>query len=113
MVMSDAKRELRKGTWVMVDVETDGPCPGDYSMLAIGAVIVEPGLGRVFLDYLKPISEKYQPEALAVNGITREKAMTFRSAVTVMLDFDEPWLPLQGNGQERDRELQALAPDQA
>lgn len=29
-------------TYVMVDVEADGRCPGDYSMISFGAVVVEP-----------------------------------------------------------------------
>jgi len=28
--------------YVMVDIESDGPIPGDYSMVCFGAVIVEP-----------------------------------------------------------------------
>lgn len=29
-------------SYVMVDIEADGPIPGDYSMVCFGAVIVEP-----------------------------------------------------------------------
>ena len=43
--------------YIMVDVETDGPIPGDYSMLALGAVVVEPGLERNLKVYLSPISD--------------------------------------------------------
>ena len=32
----------------MVDVESDGPIPGDYSMISFGAIIVEPTLNRTF-----------------------------------------------------------------
>ena len=35
-------------TWIMVDVEADGPCPGLYSMVSFGAVVVEPKLERSF-----------------------------------------------------------------
>ena len=31
---------------VMVDIEADGPIPGDYSMVCFGTVIVEPALER-------------------------------------------------------------------
>ena len=31
-------------TYVMVDIEADGPIPGDYSMVCLGAVVVEPTL---------------------------------------------------------------------
>ena len=32
--------------YVMVDVELDGPIPGDYSMICVGAVLVQRGIGR-------------------------------------------------------------------
>ena len=35
-------------TYVMVDIEADGPIPGDYSMVCLGAVVVEPALERTF-----------------------------------------------------------------
>ena len=46
---------------VMVDIESDGPIPSDYSMVCFGAVIVEPSLDRTFYGQLKPISDKYMP----------------------------------------------------
>lgn len=30
--------------YIMVDVESDGPIPGDYSMISFGAVLVNDGL---------------------------------------------------------------------
>lgn len=81
--------------YIMVDVETDGPIPGDYSMLAIGAIVVEPGLNRTFLDYLQPISDKYDPEAMAVGGFTREAVFRYPhfAAGPVMQDF-ATWIEL-------------------
>lgn len=32
--------------YVMVDVEADGPIPGDYSMICFSAVLVRGGLNR-------------------------------------------------------------------
>ena len=61
--------------YVMVDIEADGPIPGDYSMISLGAIVVEPSLDREFSAQLKPISEKWVPEALAVSGFTREQTM--------------------------------------
>jgi hypothetical protein len=52
-------------SFIMVDVESDGPIPGDYSMVCFGAIVVEPTLQRAFYGQLKPISEKWIPEALA------------------------------------------------
>lgn len=73
--------------YIMVDVETDGPVPGDYSMICFGAVLVEEGLGKTFYGRLKPISEKYIPEALAVSGFSREECMGFEDPAKVMGDF--------------------------
>jgi hypothetical protein len=42
----------------MVDIESGGPIPGDYSMVCFGAVVVEPGLGKTFYGRHKPISER-------------------------------------------------------
>lgn len=71
----------------MVDVEADGPVPGEYSMVSFGAIIVEPTLNRTFFGKLKPISEKYIPDALAVSGYTREETLSFDSPVEVMTQF--------------------------
>ncbi|QDU92818.1 3'-5' exonuclease family protein [Lignipirellula cremea] len=77
--------------YVMVDIESDGPIPGDYSMVCFGAVIVEPELNRTFYGKLKPISDQFIPEALAVSGFTREECLQFDDAHQVMQQFQE-WL---------------------
>jgi len=41
----------------MIDIEADGPIPGDYSMVSFGAIIVEPSLSKTFYGKLKPISD--------------------------------------------------------
>jgi hypothetical protein len=35
-------------TYIMVDIEADGPIPSDYSMVCFGAIVVEPSLDRTF-----------------------------------------------------------------
>jgi DNA polymerase III epsilon subunit-like protein len=77
--------------FVMVDVEADGPIPRDYSMLALGAVLVEPGLSRSFSGRLRPISERFDPSALAVAGFTREQTLGFDEPTAVMTAF-AAWL---------------------
>lgn len=72
-------------SYVMVDVESDGPIPSDFSMVCFGAVVVEPGLNRTFYGRLKPISEQWLPDALKVSGFTRQQ----------VLDFDEPRLVME------------------
>lgn len=79
-----------------MDVEADGPIPGDYSMIAIGAIKVS-DLSVGFLRYLKPISSLWQPEALAVSGFSREETETFESPTLVMQDFHD-WLLANSEG---------------
>ena len=81
----------RRMSYVMVDIEADGPIPGDYSMICLGAIIVEPALDRTFYGQLRPISEQWVPEALAVSGFTREQTLGFDEPKTVMAAFDA-WL---------------------
>jgi hypothetical protein len=73
--------------YVMVDIESDGPIPGDYSMIAFGAVIVDDLLDRTFYAQLKPISESWVPEALAVSGFTREETLGFDDPHAAMKSF--------------------------
>ena len=78
-------------SYIMVDIESDGPIPGDYSMVCFGAVVVEPELNRTFYGRLRPISEKFIPEALAVSGFTRGEVLQFDDPETVMRQFAD-WL---------------------
>jgi len=77
--------------YIMVDIESDGPIPGDYSMISFGAVLVDEQLDKTFYGQLKPISDKFIPEALAVSGHTREETLTFEDPKKVMADFRD-WL---------------------
>jgi len=75
-------------TFFMIDIESDGPIPGDYSMVSLGAVVVEPGLSRTFYGQLRPISEQWIPDALAVSGHSREQTLAFDDPRGVMTRFD-------------------------
>ena len=86
--------------YVMVDIEADGPIPGDYSMICFGAVIVEPELKRTFYGQLKPISDKFITEALAVSGFTREATMAFDDPQSVMESFRD-WVQAECHGRAR------------
>ena len=82
-------------SWIMVDVETDGPCPGIFSMISVGAVVVEPQLERTFFAKLRPITERFDPEALKVNGFTREQTLAFPPALRGIHDFAD-WVGRNG-----------------
>jgi hypothetical protein len=76
-------------SFFMIDVEADGPIPGenDYSMISFGAVLVEGNLEKTFFGQMRPISLKWKPEALAVSGYTREQTLTFPAPEVVMPNF--------------------------
>jgi DNA polymerase III epsilon subunit-like protein len=78
-------------SYVMVDIEADGPIPGDYSMISFGAVIVEPELSRTFYGQLRPISDRWDPQALKVSGFSREQVLAFDEPKSVMERF-ATWL---------------------
>jgi hypothetical protein len=65
------------------DVETDGPIPGPYSMLSFALVVAgrfdgvrferPAAYDAAFEVELRPIGTEFQPEALAVNGLDRDR----------------------------------------
>ena len=59
----------------VVDVESDGPCPGLYSMVCFG--VVEYHSKKIFYGQTAPITPKYIPEALATSGFSREEHKKF------------------------------------
>lgn len=67
-----------------VDVESDGPCPGKHSMISFGMVRIDDALDVTFSAQLKPISDIWVPDALAVSGFTREQTLLFDDPVDVM-----------------------------
>ena len=84
-------------SYIMVDVEADGPIPGDYSMVCFGALIVEPALSQSFYGRLRPISDHWIPEALQVSGFTREQTLAFDEPLAVMTNFAE-WIAENSQG---------------
>ena len=88
-----------KPKYVIVDTEADGPAAGLFSMTEIGAVIMdEPPFVTSFYGKLKPISDKWVPEALAVTHKTREDCMKFDDPFKVMCEFQD-WLAANIKGQ--------------
>jgi hypothetical protein len=73
--------------YIMVDVESDGPIPGDYSMICFGAVIVNKDLNQTFYGKLKPISDNFIPDALGISGLNREETLSFDDPGAVMQNF--------------------------
>lgn len=85
-------------TYVMVDVEADGPIPVEYSMISFGAVIVDEQLDKTFYGKLKPVNDQWIPEALKVSGFSREEILQFNDPQEVMEDFGK-WLTVHCKNQ--------------
>lgn len=84
------------------DVETDGAIPGPYSMLSFALVFAGTYDGNSFCrpsDYseafyreLKPISEDFDPEALAINGLDRMQLTLHGSSPNAAMDEAFEWV---------------------
>ena len=71
--------------YISVDVETDGPIPGPYSMLSIGMAFcgrfdgrsleLTPNPSKTFYAEMQPISNTFEYEALHINGLDRNRLM--------------------------------------
>lgn len=70
-----------------VDVEADGPCPGLYSMVQVGAVKVTPALDSTFFSTLKPITEHWIDDALTACKLTREITLKYDDPQQAMIAF--------------------------
>lgn len=121
--VEDRKRVV--DAYFSADVETDGPIPGPFSMLSFALVYAgsfdgtkferPQNYGHILYRELHPISEMFEPDALQVNGLDRnrlvaegeapEQAMTAASRwvkfiagaahpvlVAYPLSFDWTWL---------------------
>jgi hypothetical protein len=74
----------RPDLFISADIETDGPIPGDFSMLSFGLCLAgcfdgarferfRPSPENSFYAELRPVSAHFQPEALQVNGLDRRR----------------------------------------
>lgn len=91
------------------DVETDGSIPGPYSMLSFALVVAGRYDGHRFerparLDEtyeveLCPISSEYEPDALRVNGLDRDRLIREGSDPIVAMKSAAAWVRERaGNG---------------
>ncbi len=87
-------------SYIVIDIEADGPIPGDYSMVSLGAVAVEENLNKTFYATLHPISDSYAPEALKISGFTRDQTLKFDDPCHVMVQFRD-WIKKSSTGTPR------------
>lgn len=74
---------------IVVDIESDGPVPGLYSMVSFGAVLIKDGkIDKKFYGKTKPLDgADYDPESLAVSGHSRDEHLAFDDPKDVMQAF--------------------------
>jgi hypothetical protein len=81
----------RSELYIAVDVEADGPIPGPYSMLSLGmAVVGRPDL--TFYTEMKPISDAFVPEALAVSGLDRDQLLAHAPGAAEAMAVAKAWV---------------------
>src|SRR5260370_11697028 len=84
-------------SFIIVDVEADGPIPAEFSMVCFGAVIFDDSLDRSFYGQPCSISDRFSPEALAVSGVSREQHLAFDDPKGVMEKYSA-WLDEHSKG---------------
>ncbi len=90
------------------DVESDGPIPGSFSMLSFALVAVATFDGEHFerLDpretarywELQPITDRFDPEAPAINGLDRKRLQREGAAPTEAMREAERWVHRVADG---------------
>ncbi|MGW5427158.1 3'-5' exoribonuclease domain-containing protein [Streptomyces sp. NPDC004059] len=95
-------RRVKPSRCISVDIEADGPIPGPYSMLSIGAAVAgtQDADGftpadpeeRTFYRELRPISAEFVPEALAVSGLDRDRLTAHGAEPAVALAEFSAWV---------------------
>jgi len=73
----------------IVDIEGDAPSPMTGSMVCLGAVKVNRELDKTFYGETAPISEYWNPQALAISNISREDHLAFPDPEITMIAFNE------------------------
>lgn len=102
MLSRMAARTARPSLYISVDVEADGPVPGPYSMISFGAAVAGRQDGasytaadperQTFYRELRPISEEYVPEALAVSGLDRDRLVREGADPATAMDEFRTWV---------------------
>jgi DNA polymerase III epsilon subunit-like protein len=93
----------RTDVYFSADVETDGPIPGPFSILSFALVFAGSFDGTRFSrpqDYrrcsfyveMRPISQDFQPEALRVNGLDRERLCSEGRPPEIAMDDAANWV---------------------
>jgi hypothetical protein len=94
--------------YISADIEADGPIPGEFSMLAFGFAVAARFDGKTFSAQdpeaatlyceLKPISDEFDPDALGVSGLDRERLRRDGLEPETAMQQARRWVTEQGRG---------------
>jgi len=100
--LNDMPKKQKFDAYFSADVETDGPIPGPYSMLSFALVYAGRSNGKKiirpenyetsFYAELKPISDRYEQEALDVNKMDRQKLVISGSNPVQVMSEARKWV---------------------
>lgn len=86
-----------RATWFCIDIEANGPVPGLYDMVSLGATVVfqtNTGtleLGEDFYMELKPTAPRFDARAAAIHGLDQDRlaseGLTRQEAATALADW--------------------------
>ena len=74
-----------------VDIETSGPIPGEFSMLTLGACVVDQ-MDQTFEMALRPVTIRIDEEALKVTGLSIEKLLVEGADVETAMQTFRDWV---------------------
>lgn len=99
---ADRQVDTPSDVYFSADVETDGPIPGDFSMLSFALVYAGRSNGKVleqpesyedsFYSELRPISDRFEDDALRVSGLDRDELVRCGAAPDEVMTSAAAWV---------------------
>lgn len=86
--------------YISVDIEASGPIPGEYSMLSLGACLVD-DIDTGFYRELAPITDKVVPEAMKVTGFDLDRLKSEGVAPAKAMEEFSQWIVNQVAGDKK------------
>jgi DNA polymerase III epsilon subunit-like protein len=77
--------------YISVDVETAGPNPCQYSLLAIGACLISNPESSFYIE-LQPVNDNLLPEAFAIHQLSLDKLKSSGTAPAEAMAQFETWI---------------------
>lgn len=86
--------------FISVDIEASGPTPGLYSMLSLGACLVDNPQHSFYIE-LQPISDSFTDDAMSVHGLTIESLKRTGTPPLVAMGRFSAWIAEAASGGSR------------